>query len=275
MKKLLPLSLVLLASGGLWMTGYGSRLINEFELASTESRIRSNLENLKESQADVATKVHTLRARAEAGKSNLARQQAERDELDQACHRLAAKINAIDPVIVPVEASFKAMPVSNPAPLPVAKIGWGPHEISRADGISFLTQWGKDVRDLDTQLEAGAKMIEEYEHAASVLEQEKSVYKESIVALEQKLNELLTHREVLKVQDEISAILAGIEGRDVKSETGALLEELRTENDNLEGSIKARSMAFRQDGRLVRPTDDLRDDSTNAVLVSYGVTVAD
>jgi chromosome segregation ATPase len=251
MKKFLLILAV--AAGAIGVaTGLGARMIakidKSLDVRSLETRIQDNIRGLKERRTQVITQVFKLRTKAGQEESALARYKEERDRLDAACKRLAAKVK--EPRVVAVK--------------------WGVHELNREQSVGLLTDWAKRVEELAKQIEAAEQKAESYKAAVAKLEHDNGGFSESIAKLEVKLNELLSAREVLTVQRQVSEILAAAEGRDVPGETAGLIAELQTENDRLRGEIAAYGYSGSTD-RLIAPDDDLRERTSTDLLAKYGV----
>jgi len=278
MKKwlfLTAVAAVLVATG---ITTKAFRMIEDrFNLRSLETQIRDNIVDLKARRGEVFGKVAEIESKAAGEKASMERDREEREKLDQACRRLAARLNdaALIPLATVSEAGISVAGSGTPTSLVSAvsrtqTISWGAHNLSREQATKLVADWGGTVDELDKRIQASAKKFESYQKAVQALEKDTGLFAQSITDLESKLKELLTAREVLQVQKQVAEILAAVSGRNVAGETAELMTKLQTENDTLRGQIAAYGFTGTTDS-LVRPDDDLRTSTQSHILARYGL----
>ena len=255
MKIVKPFVVLAVVGGAIAIsTGIGQTLLTRIDQhlgqRSLESRIKENREKLRDNRVKIEEQIFRLNTKVGQEEAKQRRLQEERDRLDNACHRIAPKIN-------------KAKENGG-------EIEWGMHTLTCDDAIELLGEWARRVEELGKELVASEQKMVACRKAAEQLGQDSKRFSDSIAKLDAKLQELLAQREVLTVQRDVAEILAAADGRAIHGETGGLLAELRDENDGLRGEISAyghspTSRAF------VDPDDDLENHSGQELLQRYGV----
>jgi chromosome segregation ATPase len=239
--------------GVLAVTGLGATFLKAADkrlgLRSVEARIRENLRELNDKRLEARKSAFRLKSKAGTEAEAMKRTEAERKRVDDACFRLARRINE----------TKKAG---------AAQVEWGPHTMSVEEGMTLLTQWGKAVEGYDAQIAGSKSKIEAFEKASALLDKEIAGFARTISALEARQQELLAGQEVLKVQQEVAELMSSLSGRDVPGETAELMTELQTLNDERRGMIAAYGATMVGDS-IISPEDDLTTNTADDMLSRY------